>query len=161
MKTEPDKQQKTTTLSQVIELTCEYLGHQDRTRETTENNNPFTSNRVNMWILRPWRQNLVLILYDTYYLVKVFIVCLYLYLPDTIMKKSRVEITSCGLTPPHLCACLNPGPGFPTLCVMVFCVFSDLRWDAFVQFVDIGRFPDHHCLKFHLKFHFIKVIWDE
>ena len=39
---------KTTTLSQVIELTCEYLGHEDRTRETRENNNPVTSNRVNM-----------------------------------------------------------------------------------------------------------------
>ena len=45
---EPEKQEKTTTLSQVIELTCEYLGHQDRTRETRENNNPVTSNRVNM-----------------------------------------------------------------------------------------------------------------
>ena len=48
MKTEPEKQEKTTTLSQVIELTCEYSGHEDRTRETTENNNPVTSNRVNM-----------------------------------------------------------------------------------------------------------------
>ena len=56
MKTEPEKQEKTTTLSQVIELTCEYLGqylgHEDRTRETRENNNPVTSNntsnRVNM-----------------------------------------------------------------------------------------------------------------
>ena len=43
MKTEPDKQEKTTTLSQVIELTCEYLGHEDRTRETRENNNPVTT----------------------------------------------------------------------------------------------------------------------
>ena len=48
MKTESEKQQKATTLSQVIELTCEYLGHEDRTRETRENNNPVTSNRVNM-----------------------------------------------------------------------------------------------------------------
>ena len=48
MKTEPEKQQKTTTLSQVIELACEYLGHEERTRETRENNNPVTSNRVNM-----------------------------------------------------------------------------------------------------------------
>ena len=48
MKKEPEKQQKATTLSQVIELTCEYLGHEERTRETTENNNPVTSNRVNM-----------------------------------------------------------------------------------------------------------------
>jgi hypothetical protein len=35
-------------LSSVIELTCEYLGHEERTRETRENNNPVTSNRVNM-----------------------------------------------------------------------------------------------------------------
>ena len=48
MKTEPEKQEKTTTLSQVIELTCEYLGHEERTRETRENNNPVTSNRVSM-----------------------------------------------------------------------------------------------------------------
>ena len=48
MKKEPEKQEKTTTLSQVIELTCEYLGHEERTRETTESNNPVTSNRVNM-----------------------------------------------------------------------------------------------------------------
>jgi hypothetical protein len=48
MKKEPDKQEKTTTLSHVIEFTCEYLGHEDRTRETRENNNPVTSNRVNM-----------------------------------------------------------------------------------------------------------------
>jgi hypothetical protein len=31
MKKEPEKQQKTTTLSQAIELTCEYLGHEERT----------------------------------------------------------------------------------------------------------------------------------
>jgi hypothetical protein len=42
MKTEPEKQEKTTTLSQVIELTCEYSGHEERTRETTESNNPVT-----------------------------------------------------------------------------------------------------------------------
>ena len=48
MKKEPEKQQKATTLSQVIELTCEYLGHEERTRETTESNNLVTSNRVNM-----------------------------------------------------------------------------------------------------------------
>ena len=74
MKKEPEKQEKTTTLSQVIELTCEYLGHEDM---------------------------------DFQHYVSWF-----------------------------------------------FCVFSDLRQDAFVQFVDIGRFSDHHCLKFH----FIKVI---
>ena len=45
MKKEPEKQQKATTLSQVIELACEYSGHEERTRET---NNPVTSNRVNM-----------------------------------------------------------------------------------------------------------------
>ena len=48
MKKEPEKQEKTTTLSQVIELACEYLGHEERTRETTESNNPVTSNRVSM-----------------------------------------------------------------------------------------------------------------
>ena len=48
MKTEPEKQEKTTTLSQVIELTCEYLGHEDRTRETRENNNPVTSKVIEL-----------------------------------------------------------------------------------------------------------------
>ena len=32
------------------------------------------------------------------------------------------------LTPPPFCACPKPGPGFTTSYVMVFFVFSELRW---------------------------------
>ena len=32
--------------------------------------------------------------------------------------------------------------------VMVFFVFSGLRWEAIVHFVDIGGIVDHHCLNF-------------
>ena len=33
---------------------------------------------------------------------------------------------------------------------MVFFVFTDLRWEGIVQFVDIGGIVDRHCLDFLL-----------
>jgi len=39
----------------------------------------------------------------------------------------RVGIPLTGLTPPHICACPTPGPGFPLACVVVFYMFNDLR----------------------------------
>ena len=41
-----------------------------------------------------------------------------------------------ALTPPHFCACPNPGPGFPTPYVMGVFVFNDLMRE--VHFADIG-----------------------
>jgi hypothetical protein len=40
-------------------------------------------------------------------------------------------------------------PGFPTLYVVVFFMFTDLRSEVIVYFVDIGGIDDHHCLRFH------------
>ena len=44
-----------------------------------------------------------------------------------------------GLIPPHFYACPNPGPGFLTSYVVVFFVFSELRWEVIVHFADIGE----------------------
>jgi len=50
--------------------------------------------------------------------------------------------------PDTLCACSKTGTGFPTLYVVVFYVFSELRWEVAVGFVDISGNVDHHCLIF-------------
>ena len=45
------------------------------------------------------------------------------------------------------CACPKPGSGFSMSYVVVFfLVFSELRWEMVVRFVDIGRIVDHSCL---------------
>jgi len=61
----------------------------------------------------------------------------------------RDGIPLTGLTPPHCCVCLKPISGFPTSHVMVFFVFSKLRWEGIVRFVDIGGINYHsldNCL---------------
>jgi hypothetical protein len=52
-----------------------------------------------------------------------------------------------GLTPPYVCACPKPGPGFPTSYVVVFwgVQWVQLRWEVIVRFIDIGGIDDHHC----------------
>ena len=52
------------------------------------------------------------------------------------------------LTPPPFCACPKSGPGFTTSYVMVFFVFSELRWEVILHFVDIVGIVNHHCLNF-------------
>jgi hypothetical protein len=32
--------------------------------------------------------------------------------------------------------------------VKVFFMFTELRWELIVRFVDIGEIVDHHCLNF-------------
>ena len=62
--------------------------------------------------------------------------------------KSRVGgVPLTDLTPPPVCACPKPGPGF-TSSVMVFLVFSELRWEVILHFVDIVGIVNHHCLNF-------------
>ena len=36
------------------------------------------------------------------------------------IQEGKVRIPLTGLIPPHFCACLKPGPGFPTSYVVVF-----------------------------------------
>jgi hypothetical protein len=36
------------------------------------------------------------------------------------------------------------GPGFPMLHVIVFYIFSDMKWEVLNVFVDIGGIVDHH-----------------
>ena len=59
-----------------------------------------------------------------------------------------VEIPVSSLTLPHFCTCPQQGPWFPMSCVMVLFVFSELRWEVIVHFVDIDGIIDHHCLNF-------------
>ena len=40
---------------------------------------------------------------------------------------------------------MKSGPGFPTSYDVGF-VFSELRWEVIVRFVDIDGIVDHHCL---------------
>jgi len=40
-------------------------------------------------------------------------------------QEGRVGMPLIGLTQGHVCACLKPGPGFPTLYAVVFFVFSE------------------------------------
>jgi hypothetical protein len=57
-------------------------------------------------------------------------------------REGRVEIPLTGLTLPHFCACLKPGPLFPMSYFMVSFVFNCLRLEAIFCFVD------HHCVNF-------------
>ena len=56
----------------------------------------------------------------------------------------RVVIPLINLTPPYLYACPKRVPGFPTK--YGICVFSELRWEMVVRFVDIGGNFDHQSL---------------
>ena len=70
---------------------------------------------------------------------------------DTIIKRERVGIPFTSLTVSHFCASPKPGPGFPILYVVDFvCVFSELRREMIVCFVDTGGIVNHHCLNFLL-----------
>ena len=48
-----------------------------------------------------------------------------------------------GLTSPPFCACPKPGTGFPSTYVVLFYVFSVLRCEIIVLFVDIGGIVDN------------------
>ena len=62
-----------------------------------------------------------------------FLVYLYMYCRcRSSYQEGRVGIQLTGLTPPHFCACSKPGPWFPTSYVVVFFVFSELRWEVIV-----------------------------
>jgi hypothetical protein len=51
---------------------------------------------------------------------------IYIAIRGSIIKRG-VGIPLTGLTPPYVCACPKPGPGFPASYVVVFFMFSDLR----------------------------------
>jgi hypothetical protein len=62
------------------------------------------------------------------------VVCLYCRWRSSYQER-WVEITLTSLIPPHFCACLKPGPGFPTSYVVVFFVFSEFSYDKRWLFV--------------------------
>ena len=85
-----------------------------------------------------------------------FIVCLYVHVLslENQLSKEKVGVPLTSLTLPHLCACPNPGTGFPSSYVVVFWYTVSLfqitviicfvgivyhyRLDVVVCFVDIG-----------------------
>jgi hypothetical protein len=88
-------------------------------------------------------------------------VCLCLYHAADKLSRMFVSVSGCGLlscmfvsvpclglTQLYVCVCIMPRPGFPTLYVVVFFMFTDLRSEVIVYFVDIGGIVDHHCLRF-------------
>ena len=62
------------------------------------------------------------------------------------MFPSTKEICTNIFLIPTESACPKPGTGFPTSYLIVFFVLSQLRCEAIVCFVDIGRLVDNHCL---------------
>jgi hypothetical protein len=59
-----------------------------------------------------------------------------------------VSVSCHGLTQLYVGVSTMPRPGFPTLYVVVFFMFTDLRSDVIVYFADIGGIVDLHCLRF-------------
>ena len=57
----------------------------------------------------------------------------------------------------HFCCCPKPGPGFLTSYVVMFFVFSELRLEVIVHFVDIVGILDHHCLNFLFIIHIYPI----
>jgi len=49
-----------------------------------------------------------------------------------------LEIPLTGLTPPHVYACLKPGPEIPTSYDLFCAKWAQWRWKVIVRFVDIG-----------------------
>ena len=66
-------------------------------------------------------------------------------------QEEKVGAPLTGLTSSHLCACHKTRLGFLTSYVVVFFVFSELRWEVIVRFVDISEIVDHHCINFILR----------
>ena len=60
-------------------------------------------------------------------------------------------IQSTGSTPPHVCACSNPEPGFLMTSVVVFYMLNSLRWEVIGRFADFGVIVVHHYLHFLFK----------
>ena len=82
--------------------------------------------------------------------VQVCCCCFFIYVLPLRSNYQEVWIPLTGLTLPHICACPTPGPGFLMSYVMIlFLMFSELRWEVIVRFVNISGIFDHHsCLNF-------------
>ena len=51
-------------------------------------------------------------------------------------------------TTPCVHVCPHTESGFPTLYIVVFCMYNDMRWEVIASFVDIGGIIGYHCLIF-------------
>ena len=45
------------------------------------------------------------------------------------LSKEEVKISLTGLFPPHVCVSPKTGPRFPTSYAVIYCVFSELKWE--------------------------------
>ena len=59
-----------------------------------------------------------------------------------------VSVPCLGLAQLYVCVCIMPWPGFLTLYIVVFFMFTYLRSEVIVYFVDIGGIDDYHWLRF-------------
>ena len=59
--------------------------------------------------------------------------------------KGEFGIPLTCLTPPHVLACSNPDLNFQCHMSRSFLVFSEVRWEVAIGFVDIGGIVNHHC----------------
>ena len=72
-------------------------------------------------------------------------------------QDGSVAIPVTGFTPPYFGACPKRGPAFPSTYVVDFFMFSELRQEVVVRFVDNGGLVDHQSL-FNLSFHNVLAI---
>ena len=61
------------------------------------------------------------------------------------LSRREVRIPLSDLSPSCLSARSKPRSGIPSSYVMFFFVFSKVRWEVIVRFVDICGLVDHHC----------------
>jgi hypothetical protein len=60
----------------------------------------------------------------------------------------RVGFTITDLTPPHCCACSNPGSGFHMSYAVGCLLCSVISVQVIVRFVNLSGIDDYHCLNF-------------
>ena len=60
----------------------------------------------------------------------------------------RIGIPLTILTLPHFCAYPKPLPEFSKPYLVICFVFTSLKWEVVVCFVDFGGIVDHHCVNF-------------
>ena len=63
---------------------------------------------------------------------------------NAIIKNRMIEIPLTGLKPPCVNVCPHTEPGPHTLYIVFIFIFSDMRWEVIVSFVDIGGIIDYY-----------------
>lgn len=93
------------------------------------------------WQLSPQHVSDFVITYHNTFIINTASFCTRLYGSFTLslrplgiqQTRGKVDIPLTALSPPHLCACFNLGPGFLKSYVVVFLEFSKWRWKVIVR----------------------------